>query len=142
MLNLAFSGLLYIAIMIVPAGLFHVVGPIPNDLGPRDGNLSSCKSDTHCARQNWKVNDAHSGLSHLAIKLASSKNTEILKLSEGYLHATISSNFFGFIDDLELLVDDNNTLIQARSLSRIGQSDFGVNSARLNSLRKALLDSN
>ena len=65
MLNLAFSGLLYIAILIVPAGLFHVGGPIPNDLGARDGNLSSCKSDTHCARQNWKVNDARSALNDM-----------------------------------------------------------------------------
>ena len=39
---------------------------------------------------------------------------------------------FGFIDDLELLTADN--AIQARSVSRLGESDLGVNAARLAAL--------
>ena len=31
--------------------LFHLVGPVPSDLGVHDGELSPCTTPAHCARQ-------------------------------------------------------------------------------------------
>ena len=60
----------------------------------------------------------------------------MVEQSEGYLHAECSSALFGFVDDLELLLV--NTGIQARSVSRIGDSDLGVNSGRLAQLERLI----
>ena len=54
------------------------------------------------------------------------------------LHATASSALFGFVDDLELYADQARGQLQARSVSRSGDSDLGVNGRRLASLNQAL----
>ena len=43
----------------------------------------------------------------------------------------------GFVDDLELQVDPTARVIHVRSASRLGHRDFGVNRARVESLRAA-----
>jgi len=42
---------------------------------------------------------------------------------------------FGFVDDLELLAVPASGMIQSRSISRLGDSDLGVNAARLDRLK-------
>ena len=44
----------------------------------------------------------------------------------------------GYVDDVELFLDAAAKLIQVRSASRLGIRDFGVNRARVESLRTAL----
>ena len=61
--------------------------------------------------------------------------TVVMDQTETYLHAEASSAFFGFVDDLELFADRDNNRIQARSESRLGDSDLGVNAARLAALQ-------
>ena len=64
--------------------------------------------------------------------------TVVMDETETYLHAEASSAFFGFVDDLELFADRDNNRIQARSESRLGDSDLGVNAARLAALQSRL----
>jgi uncharacterized protein (DUF1499 family) len=64
--------------------------------------------------------------------------TVVMDQTETYLHAEASSAFFGFVDDLELFADRDNNRIQARSESRLGDSDLGVNAARLAALQSRL----
>jgi uncharacterized protein (DUF1499 family) len=64
--------------------------------------------------------------------------TQILEQGDGYLHATASSALFGFVDDLELYADTARGVLQARSVSRLGDSDLGVNGQRLAALQAAL----
>ena len=64
--------------------------------------------------------------------------TVVMDQTETYLHAEASSAFFGFVDDLELFADRENNRIQARSESRLGDSDLGVNAARLATLQSRL----
>ena len=64
--------------------------------------------------------------------------TVVIDQTETYLHAEASSAFFGFVDDLELFADRDNNRIQARSESRLGDSDLGVNAARLATLQSRL----
>ena len=60
-----------------------------------------------------------------------SPRTVVIDQTETYLHAEASSAFFGFVDDLELFADRDNKRIQARSESRLGESDLGVNACLL-----------
>ncbi|MFM7453662.1 MAG: DUF1499 domain-containing protein, partial [Cyanobium sp.] len=63
---------------------------------------------------------------------------QVLERSGDYLHATCSSALFGFVDDLELYADAAAGMLQARSVSRLGDSDLGVNARRLAALEGAL----
>ena len=69
-----------------------------------------------------------------------SARTVVIDQTDRYLHAEASSAFFGFVDDLELFADRDNNRIHARSESRLGDSDLGVNAARLAALRSRLKD--
>lgn len=79
---------------------------------------------------------------------AISKIKEVVKLNypraklisetEYYLHYEFKSLIFRFIDDVEFFVDDNSSVIQFRSASRVGHSDLGVNRKRMNQLAESL----
>ena len=117
--------------------LFHFVGPVPSDLGADGGNLSPCPGPEHCASNLWQVADSSSALKQLAEVIETTPRTEIVDQSSDYLHATYSSRIFGFVDDLELAANDDVTL-EARSISRLGESDLGVNAQRLENLSQSL----
>ena len=65
-------------------------------------------------------------------------NTHLEKESADYLHYTFKSAIFGFIDDVEFLIDDEQKRIHFRSASRTGYSDLGVNKKRMTALKKAI----
>ena len=118
--------------------LFHLVGPVPADLGVNQGALAPCPSPAHCARADWSVADPEAALAALVPVVAATPRTEVVEQSADYLHATASSALFGFVDDLELYADTAHGLLQARSVSRLGDSDLGVNASRLAALRDQL----
>ena len=118
--------------------LFHLVGPVPADLGVHNGALSPCASPAHCARADWSVADPAAALAALVPVIEATPRTEVLEQSDGYLHATATSALFGFVDDLELYADSSGGVLQARSVSRLGDSDLGVNAQRLAALRQQL----
>lgn len=53
-----------------------------------------------------------------------------------YIHAEYRSRVFGFVDDLEVLLDEVQKLVFLRSSSRIGYSDLGVNRQRVDHIRR------
>ncbi|MEN9540063.1 MAG: hypothetical protein RLZZ459_154 [Cyanobacteriota bacterium] len=118
--------------------LFHLVGPVPADLGVHNGALSPCASPAHCARADWSVADPAAALAALVPVIEATPRTEVLEQGDGYLHATATSAQFGFVDDLELYADSARGVLQARSVSRLGDSDLGVNAQRLAALRQQL----
>ena len=118
--------------------LFHWVGPVPADLGVRSGALAPCASPAHCARADWAVTDPQAALNALVPVIEAMPRTEIVEQADGYLHATATSAFFGFVDDLELYADSATGVLQARSVSRLGDSDLGVNAKRLAALHDQL----
>jgi uncharacterized protein (DUF1499 family) len=118
--------------------LFHWVGPVSADLGVRSGALAPCASPAHCARADWAVTDPQAALNALVPVIDATPRTEIVEQGDAYLHATATSAFFGFVDDLELYADSAHGLLQARSVSRLGDSDLGVNAKRLAALRDQL----
>lgn len=124
--------------LVIHLALFHLVGPVPADLGVQGGSLAACPSSAHCARVDWAVADPIAALDALRTTLLAMPRSQLVEESGGYLHATCSSALFGFVDDLELYADPGHGRLQARSVSRLGDSDLGVNARRLALLESAL----
>ena len=55
-----------------------------------------------------------------------------------YLRAESKSRLFGFVDDLELAIDEQGGGVAFRSASRLGYSDLGVNQRRITAVYDAL----
>ncbi len=72
-------------------------------------------------------------ISDIVGKLPRSK---IVEATDRYLHVTCKSRLFGFVDDLELLLDPATGVIAIRSAARVGYSDLGVNRSRVEALRQ------
>ena len=133
------TGLFAIITSIFLAFGLHFGGPLPGDLGVHAGSLSPCESSAHCARANWAVADPEATFATLQEVVAASPRTLIVEQRPGYLHATATSQLFGFVDDLELYAQEGTGSLQARSVSRLGDSDLGVNNQRLEALHQALV---
>jgi uncharacterized protein (DUF1499 family) len=126
-------------LLTITLALFHLVGPMPTDLGVSHGALAPCPSPAHCARADWSVADPQAALAALVPVVAATPRTTVVEQRDGYLHATASSALFGFVDDLELYADSAHGCLQARSVSRLGDSDLGVNRRRLADLQQQLM---
>ena len=121
-------------------GLFHLVGPVPLDLGLQGSQLRACASPAHCAERRWSVDDTATAMAALEQALITSPRTTVITNDPAshYLHATASTPLMGFVDDVELHADQANSVIEARSESRLGESDLGVNGQRLDALEQVL----
>lgn len=122
------------------AALLHLEGPIPADLGLRSGRLSTCASPAHCSRAEWRADDPKAALEALLPAVLGLEGVTLVETGGDYLHATVTSRIFGFVDDLELHADRERGVVEARSLSRLGDSDLGVNARRLETLHRALIE--
>jgi len=81
---------------------------------------------------------AGSAMARLADILSKMPRTQIITANEHYLHATQQSGGLKFTDDVEFLLDPRSGRIDVRSCSRAGYYDFGVNRARIETIRDAL----
>ena len=63
--------------------------------------------------------------------------TKILTTTPNYLHAEFKIAVFGFVDDVECVLEPESGTIQIRSASRVGHSDLGVNRRRVEKIRAA-----
>ena len=128
-------------------GLFS--GSRPENLGVREGRLAPCKSTPNCVssqadadkdaghyiapiRISGSAPDAWAALRSL---LRSTPRVNIVADQDGYLYAEFASRTMGFVDDVEFLLDPKAGVIHARSASRLGSSDFGVNRDRIETIR-------
>lgn len=76
----------------------------------------------------------------LAELLQALPRTRFATKQDNYWHVEFSSRLFGFVDDLELLFDPVNQVIHVRSAARTGTYDWGVNSRRVEKIRRDLMD--
>jgi uncharacterized protein (DUF1499 family) len=63
----------------------------------------------------------------------------IIVEKRNYVHAEFTSARLGFVDDLELYLPPPMACIHVRSAARIGVRDFGINRARVEAIRKAVM---
>lgn len=126
-------------------------GSPPETLGVRDGELAPCPSSPNCVhtgnrhpegtepfllRSEWTERDP---MPVVRAVVDSMPRTTVVRAEGRYLHAEARSRVFRFVDDLEVLATPGNELV-VRSASRLGDSDFGVNAARVEELRRRLTE--
>lgn len=75
-------------------------------------------------------------VARLAAIVRQMPGSRLVSSQDNYLHAEFRSRVFGFVDDLELLVEEDRARISVRSASRIGYSDLGTNRKRVEIIRR------
>jgi uncharacterized protein (DUF1499 family) len=123
-------------------------GGRPANLGVRNGRLSPCPSSPNCVSSQSTDNEhavepfpyssstpeAMAGLRKIILQM---KRTKIVTETNSYLHVECASALWRFVDDVEFSFDGHAKLIQVRSASRLGYSDFSVNRKRVEAIRAA-----
>ncbi len=131
-------------------GLFS--GTRPDNLGVRDGRLAPPKRTPNNVNSQVDKNaDAEHYIEPLRYRGDSRKAWEalrhivgdmqrvnVVKSEPNYLYAEFGSKLMGFVDDTEFCLDEKAGVIQVRSASRLGRSDFGVNRERIETIRAQL----
>jgi uncharacterized protein (DUF1499 family) len=62
----------------------------------------------------------------------------VVESRSDYLYVQFTTRLMKFVDDAEFWFDPASGAVQLRSASRVGRKDFGVNRARIESIRQAL----
>ena len=119
-------------------------------LGLVDGQLAGCPDRPNCvstqsaqAPQRMPAlpikESVAATLQRLETVIRSFPRSRIASQTDTYLHAEFRSRVFGFVDDLELAIDEPAGLVHFRSASRVGHSDLGVNRHRMEEIRRRYL---
>ncbi len=117
-------------------------------LGVKEGKLTPCPTTPNCVSSQIDPNDKVHYLPPIAITgepdkawkrvltlLRSQANVTILENQGNYLRTEFHSPIFGFVDDVEFLLDPESKVIHFRSASRVGHSDLNANRKRMKSIR-------
>lgn len=145
-LLLVFSGMVITLRILMPSFSKSVAGGIVTING--ESQLAECPGTPNCqcsesTRSEHSVDrleltlPADNAIATLAGIVGTFEGTAIVSQTDRYLHATFTTRWMGFVDDVEFLISDDRQSIQLRSASRLGKSDLGTNATRVDNLRKA-----
>jgi len=84
------------------------------------------------------VGNGATALQEIREILLSMPRSKVIETVGRYLHATQTSQLLRYTDDIEFLIDVENSQIQVRSCSPVGYYDFGVNRQRMEQIRQAM----
>jgi uncharacterized protein (DUF1499 family) len=142
----AVGGLVILAT--IPGGATMFSGERPDRLGLKDGSLAPCGRRLNCVSSQADAGDAQRHVAPIPFRgspeaamaavrraVESMPRAIVVRQEGNYLHAEFKSRWIGFVDDVEFAFDERAGLLQVRSASRVGRRDFGVNRARVESLR-------
>jgi uncharacterized protein (DUF1499 family) len=119
-------------------------GTRPDNLGVKDGRFAACKTTPNCVSSQADPADGEHYIAPIAFSrtmhelrraVESMTRATVIREEGHYIYAEYKSALMGYVDDVELLLDEKARLVHARSASRLGRSDFGVNRKRIEELR-------
>ncbi len=121
------------------------------NIGMTEGKLAPCPDSPNCvSTQSEEKGHAMKPLPYLQTREASRekilsilkdmKRTEIVKLTESYIHAEFRTALWRFVDDVEFFLDDTARVVHFRSASRVGYYDFGLNRRRMKRISEKYLE--
>jgi len=126
-------------------------GSSPNSPEPDGypGPLRDCPASPNCVCTQASRSDqrmpaiAFTGTAPAVIELIAEDivnwpRTRIVSHKSNYLHLTVTTWLFRFVDDVEFLADEDTHLLHFRSASRLGYSDLGANRRRMKKLSNRL----
>ena len=145
------KGVLSTAYLMNFAASFILVGCSgmpPANLGVRDGRLAPCPEAPNCVssqstdrkqaieplRYSTSEAEAVASLRKIILQM---KGARITEEEGGYIRAEFTSTIWRFVDDVEFAFNENLKIIDVRSASRLGHSDFGVNRKRIEAIKAA-----
>ena len=142
-----FPALVLTGSMVAVAGvaLMSLAGTWRTVPGIRDGTLAACPDSPNCV-SSFATESMHfmppitfDGQPKVAMQtvveiVSGMDGVRIVAKDDDYVHCEFSTPLFGFVDDLELLLDCDESVIHFRSASRVGHSDFGVNRKRMDEI--------
>lgn len=133
---------------VVASGDTMFAGSRPKNLGVTEGRLAPPRRTPNCVssqadpadlqHQIAPISFAGSPASAMDALLRIVKGMEgssVVRQDAGYLYAEFRSRLMGFVDDVEFSVSAKEGVIHVRSASRLGRRDYGVNRARVESIR-------
>jgi len=135
------------------AALAGCSGAKPGGLGVRDNGLAPCPATPNCVSSQSR-DKAHKieplayatsttqAMTDLKKVVLGMKRVKIIEEGDFYIRAEFTSALWRFVDDVEFYFDESAKLIQVRSASRLGKSDFGVNRKRVEVIRAAWAEQN
>lgn len=145
--RLAWTALLVLAASVALGALMPSCSSVAR--GVVDGRLADCPSSPNCVCSEDR--DASHAIEPLAVPaadgppmarllevLADWPRVTVVQTTDTYVHATFTTRWLRFTDDVEFRLDASGALIHVRSASRIGYSDLGTNRALVEALRTAL----
>lgn len=103
----------------------------------------NCVSSTTASKKHFMAPFSYTGNINEAKqklkKILKDENRVTITLEDNnYIRTEFKIAIFGFIDDVEFLIDDKDKKIHFRSASRTGYSDLGVNKKRMIKIKHAL----
>lgn len=138
--------------------LLKISGKRPDNLGVHDGRLTPCpeaKSNCVCSQQQADVpgelgphhihpfkyaGSPGDAMTRLLAVLLAEPRCSLVTQTRDYVYAEFRTDLLGMIHDVEFLVAPAESVIHVRSAARYGASDFGMNRARLETLRERFDD--
>ena len=145
---------LAIAVVLVGAGQSGLLaGSLPARLGVSDGRLQPPSANPNSVSSQAALypehpqqayasiaplqftGDGEVAMARLITVLEQSPRTLIVTRKPDYIYARCSTAVLKFTDDVEFWLDKTAGVIHFRSASRLGRKDFGVNRARMESIR-------
>jgi uncharacterized protein (DUF1499 family) len=125
----------------------------PKSLGATDGKLAGCPDSPNCVcsqetRDSHHIaalayeGDGKAAFSRLADVLESWPRIKIVTQTENYMHVEFTTRILRFVDDVEFLLAEDESVIHVRSASRVGYSDMGTNRKRVEAIRAAFAAEN
>ena len=117
----------------------------PGNLGVTDGKLAECPSSPNCVStqatseshriEPLKLAGSPDELLAAVGKIVSEKpRWKVVTETDDYVHIECTSLICRYVDDLEVWADEFKGQVHARSASRVGYSDMGVNRKRVEDL--------
>lgn len=123
----------------------------PDNLGIKDGKLAPPKRTPNSVSSQADPADAEHYVAPIAFRgdavaamaaarkaIEGMQGATVIRHEGAYLYAEFRTKLMRFVDDLELAYDEKAGLLHVRSASRLGRRDFGVNRARVESLRRRI----
>ena len=134
------------------AGLFK--GQEPAKLGGQEGRLQPPRktpNNVHSQAGSFGPAFKHTLIEPLPVRtdgpatmprlrslIDATPGTRVVKAEPDYLYVQYTTRWMKFVDDAEFWFDPAAQKVQVRSASRLGESDLGVNRARIEDLRRRL----
>ena len=132
-----------VAIVLATLILGGCASSLGGSVGMEGDLFEPCPQSPNCV-SSMAEDDAHyvapidrSGLTLLESKalllgiLEDERRCTIITLDQDYVHAEFRTLVFRFVDDVEFYFPAGADVIHVRSASRVGESDLGVNRARV-----------